>query len=1025
MHMLQQRLRLEEGAGAVAAATAGIAGPLPRALSGDAGHKRTNTTTRTPISGPGTDDRRQLPSKQEPKDPVSQWCGYDEQVGFITALTRLNADGLMLDLAETLERESAVRFVVTAVTVAGTYADGKGFLNAYAYPAEETQNTMFVLELGGDGVSVDVYAPQLEVRTTDPQSEAAVRLGKGSGWIDTLPTVACDTSRLGFPPASPGGSDAAPTGDWGLVPADAGAAGVNASASSPWGEAWNDSSIVPPMPGPTAAPAKPRVVIDGGALVRSGFYVAPTVVSDAMSYRLRSVKAFANNLDVTVEYMMPDGLPLALGYSLVKLRERPMVPRGADSRLLYFTTDYKDLGSHDPVPKELPGETIDRTRSNIWRYDLSALPGEQIRIHVDPTVPARWRPHFRKGVEAWNEAFALVGRPSAVRAVLPEDADWPEDYDIADARFNTISWSITDEVVSMGVAKVDPRSGEILKSDITMSDGWVRTWLGDMDLLSNLTHTFDFSGGFRHESLANGGRVASRRGSIRAAAAHEGITARASSRPSLLELHRELQRELAPGQGAPVKGTWGQKVSLMSLTAGTPLTSAELEEVLGQGLRHVVSHETGHILGLRHNFKGTLSISYACTRDPACTAVHGLSTSVMDYVPVNLPALGGQGPDVHIFSPVLGAYDKLAIKYGYMAASDAVPGRDSSTVPELLAVLNEAEAYPTCYDADRSLGEDPGCAADDLTDDPVRYFEEYMERLVLVQRYLLNSSVLPGVTFSHYGEAVYLVLNLAFGAAKNAATWLGGVSNSYAVRKKDGRQPVARRPVPVETQRRALRLLLRALRPKEAGLLPPPEAFPFLVRGDIDRVETLDLDHYARAMTSRLLDSALGPSRLAQMHEQSSLAPWGAGAPAGMACDEYLAALVGGVMGGGLAASPSSDWDAQRGLVRNLAALYADAENSSGSVPAEVGALALYHLRRIHGEADSARLRDAAASPASGQLLRMHLLSLQQQLAAAVCPGGAGQPCPALNSAAAPHRSGLAAARLLAALTLAAAAAVF
>ena len=40
----------------------------------------------------------------------------------------------------------------------------------------------------------------------------------------------------------------------------------------------------------------------------------------------------------------------------------------------------------------------------------------------------------------WNVAFAAVGIANAVRAVLPGDADWPEDYSAGDIRYSSISW---------------------------------------------------------------------------------------------------------------------------------------------------------------------------------------------------------------------------------------------------------------------------------------------------------------------------------------------------------------------------------------------------------------------------------------------------------------------------------------------------------------------------------------------------------------------------------------------------------
>ena len=55
---------------------------------------------------------------------------------------------------------------------------------------------------------------------------------------------------------------------------------------------------------------------------------------------------------------------------------------------------------------------------------------------VDPSVPPEWREYLRTGVESWQPAFEAAGLGGkAVRAVLPEESDWPEDYDAGDIRY--------------------------------------------------------------------------------------------------------------------------------------------------------------------------------------------------------------------------------------------------------------------------------------------------------------------------------------------------------------------------------------------------------------------------------------------------------------------------------------------------------------------------------------------------------------------------------------------------------------
>ena len=54
------------------------------------------------------------------------------------------------------------------------------------------------------------------------------------------------------------------------------------------------------------------------------------------------------------------------------------------------------------------------------------------------------------------------------QAILPEESDWPVDYDLADARYSTISWSISDEISSEGDAKADIRRAFVKTSGVKL-----------------------------------------------------------------------------------------------------------------------------------------------------------------------------------------------------------------------------------------------------------------------------------------------------------------------------------------------------------------------------------------------------------------------------------------------------------------------------------------------------------------------------------------------------------------------------
>mmetsp|Transcript_4457 Transcript_4457/g.16895 ORF Transcript_4457/g.16895 Transcript_4457/m.16895 type:complete len:946 (-) Transcript_4457:27-2864(-) len=811
------------------------------------------------------------PWDMQEKGHGNGWCNFDEHLGgFAKVYTDFSTKSFFIDLTDVLKDGKPLKLMATAMSVGGAFVDGVGQISRLGMPLEEQESTMYEFVMSDDGLTVDVYRPQLGLRSTDPQSKEALRKGAGSGWLGGFPTFAC--SEEGY---------MAPRGQ---LP-----------------EGHNGQ----------------RLIIDGSSLLRRGFMVASLAAQAVSSYRLLKVQSFPRNLDVTVELVTTaPRVASEVGFSLVLLPDEPMPPRAGDDRLLYFTQDYVDIGQRLPKKQGLASEAVDRPVSAIWRYNLPALPHNQIRIYVDPTVPARWQQSVREGVEGWNDAFELIGLPkNTVRAVLPSDPDWPEDYDMNDVRFSTISWSLSEQVSSMGIAKVDPRSGEILKSDIMMSDGWVQAWLSDLDRLSP---NFTF--------------------------------------------HRDARS--GPHQPVPDPALEGPRASLAQLAllggaaeVGDPSSATEgkakltRRQLVSDGIRSIVMHETGHILGLRHNFKGSLGISFECTQDMSCSAKHGLTASVMDYLPMNTPAELGR--EVHAFSPVIGAYDKLAIAYGYRP----LPGKDTSidgyTPPELLSILEEAEAYPTCYD-EGEYDEDPACMPYDMTADPIRYGEEQLKLFAEAQQRLLDMTVAPGEAYVRYGAAVDDLLWRAQSVASDLLLWVGGVSKSNAHRGLDGASGrAARQPVSSELQRRALQTYLGVLRPERLGLVPPPENAAYMVwaghKQAAGHVKTFDVGGRVRDLVASLTTSLISSEAILRVYRSEPLPTPGSAA---LRTSEFLDLAIAGIVGDGLDVRDAQEWHLHRQLVLSLKTLYSDE-----ALPVELKPRVLFHLRYLSSAVEAARGR--------------------------------------------------------------------
>ncbi len=163
--------------------------------------------------------------------------------------------------------------------------------------------------------------------------------------------------------------------------------------------------------------------------------------------------------------MRPGSATVLLHYSMVKLPEEPMQPRLFDERVGYFSVRQIDYGRDEhraPRRRYI-------TRWRLEKQDPEAAvsdPVKPITYWIDPATPAKWVPYIRQGVEAWRPAFEAAGFSNAVvarEAPTPaEDPDWsPED-----ARHSVIRWLPSTVQNASGPHVHDPRTGEILETDI-------------------------------------------------------------------------------------------------------------------------------------------------------------------------------------------------------------------------------------------------------------------------------------------------------------------------------------------------------------------------------------------------------------------------------------------------------------------------------------------------------------------------------------------------------------------------------
>jgi hypothetical protein len=172
-------------------------------------------------------------------------------------------------------------------------------------------------------------------------------------------------------------------------------------------------------------------------------------------------------------------ISMEMSQSMYLLPEQPMQSRLYDKRVGWFTLSQIDYGSE--ALKADRKTYIRRWKlepKDVEAYNRGELvePIKPIIYYLDPATPEKWRPYFRKGIEDWQVAFEAAGFKNAIIAkdapTVEEDPDWSAE----DARYSTVRYVATTTRNAMGPSVSDPRSGEIIESDIVWYHNHLRSY---------------------------------------------------------------------------------------------------------------------------------------------------------------------------------------------------------------------------------------------------------------------------------------------------------------------------------------------------------------------------------------------------------------------------------------------------------------------------------------------------------------------------------------------------------------------
>src|SRR5690606_11561705 len=164
-------------------------------------------------------------------------------------------------------------------------------------------------------------------------------------------------------------------------------------------------------------------------------------------------------------------ISIELNNSMILLPKVPMKRRLFDQRVGWFTSGQIDYGLDAHESKRVT--YLDRWRLEVKDEDIEKFkrgelvePKKQIVYYIDRATPEQWRKYIKQGIEDWQVAFEAAGFKNAIIAKDPPTVEEDPEWSPEDIRYSVVRYLASPIPNANGPHVSDPRSGEILESDI-------------------------------------------------------------------------------------------------------------------------------------------------------------------------------------------------------------------------------------------------------------------------------------------------------------------------------------------------------------------------------------------------------------------------------------------------------------------------------------------------------------------------------------------------------------------------------
>lgn len=381
------------------------------------------------------------------------------------------------------------------------------------------------------------------------------------------------------------------------------------------------------------------------------------------------------------------------------------------------------------------------------------------------------------------------------------------------------------------------------------------------------------------------------------------------------------------------------------------------EELMGQLIRFVSSHEVGHTLGLRHNMGATSITPVDSLRSREYLKKNGHTPSIMDYSRFNYVVQPEDGIEPELLYPRISDYDIWAIEFGYRYLPQF------KTADEELPFLNkwviEKNKNPRMWFGHEMNPHDPRSQTEDLGDNQMKANALGVKNLKLVMANLPEWTKQDNQNYVALKDMYNEVLGQFSRYIGHVAKWVGGQYENPKTQEQGG---VVYGFVEKAKQKEAMEWLNQYVF-SDAKWLEDQSIFDKtgVKRGDVYR------SIYARALGSLLSQRVLGNIVEDEM----------ANGTKAYSSKEMFADLDKYVWGN-MAVSSSERRIMQQVYVEMLANLLESTEATSKSRTSDYRGVVNYQVRNLLSKLKSAQVSD--------QVVKGHYQALATQLERVVSP---------------------------------------